>query len=186
MFGRVRPQVAEREVEAIQRRGVAFGPHCREHRDRHLEPDRSADHGQAMLYSVKVIETSEFPSNTEEESDRSIDASATGFVASHRPHSPRADRRGKPEPTASATTRTDMGTITNLKLTVSGTVNTVTGRVVDLELLNRVAEEQILAPFRYRNLNEEVAAFQTLVATTENLGRGSLLSAAPGVERYVR
>ena len=57
-----------------------------------------------------------------------------------------------------------------VELTVRGEVDPVTGRVVDLTLLDRLAEEQILAPFRYRNLNEEVAAFRTTVPTTENLG----------------
>lgn len=57
-----------------------------------------------------------------------------------------------------------------LELTVRGEVDPVTGRVVDLALLDLLAEEQVLAPFRYRNLNEEVAAFQTAVPTTENLG----------------
>jgi len=57
-----------------------------------------------------------------------------------------------------------------VELTVRGAVDAVTGRVVDLDLLDRLAEEQILAPFRYRNLNEEVAVFRTLVPTTENLG----------------
>ena len=52
-----------------------------------------------------------------------------------------------------------------------GTVDAVTGRVVDLALLDGLAEKQILAPFRYRNLNEEVAVFRTVVPTTENLGR---------------
>jgi 6-pyruvoyltetrahydropterin/6-carboxytetrahydropterin synthase len=57
-----------------------------------------------------------------------------------------------------------------VELTVRGEVDSVTGRVVDLALLDLLAEAQILAPFRYRNLNEEVAAFQTTVPTTENLG----------------
>jgi 6-pyruvoyltetrahydropterin/6-carboxytetrahydropterin synthase len=57
-----------------------------------------------------------------------------------------------------------------VELTVRGTVDPVTGRVVNLELLDRLAEEQILAPFRYRNLKEEVAVFRTSVPTTENLG----------------
>ena len=55
-----------------------------------------------------------------------------------------------------------------MELTVRGTVG-VTGRVVDLATLDRVAEEQILAPFRYRNLNAEVEAFRAVVPTTENL-----------------
>jgi 6-pyruvoyltetrahydropterin/6-carboxytetrahydropterin synthase len=56
-----------------------------------------------------------------------------------------------------------------VELTVCGQVNPLTGHVVDLTLLDRIADEQILAPFRYRNLNKEVPAFSTIVPTTENL-----------------
>jgi 6-pyruvoyltetrahydropterin/6-carboxytetrahydropterin synthase len=57
-----------------------------------------------------------------------------------------------------------------VELTVSGPVDSLTGRVVDLALLDALAEKQILAPFRYRHLNDEIAAFRTMVPTTENLG----------------
>jgi 6-pyruvoyltetrahydropterin/6-carboxytetrahydropterin synthase len=56
-----------------------------------------------------------------------------------------------------------------VEITVRGAVDSVTGRVVDLAQLDRLAESQILAPFRFRNLNEEVPAFRTVVPTTENL-----------------
>jgi 6-pyruvoyltetrahydropterin/6-carboxytetrahydropterin synthase len=56
-----------------------------------------------------------------------------------------------------------------VELTVRGAVDRVTGRVVALEVLDRLAEEQILAPLRYRNLNEEIDPFRTAVPTTENL-----------------
>lgn len=56
-----------------------------------------------------------------------------------------------------------------VELTVRGVVDAVTGRVVALDALDRLAEERILAPLRYRNLNEEIDAFQTAVPTTENL-----------------
>ena len=68
-------------------------------------------------------------------------------------------------------------------MTVCGAVDPVTGRVVDMALLNAVAEKEILAPFRYRNLNEEFAAFRRNVPTTENLGlevARRLLEAWPG------
>jgi len=55
-----------------------------------------------------------------------------------------------------------------VELTVRGVVD-ATGRVVDLGTLDRLAEEQILAPFRYRNLNAELEAFRAVVPTTENL-----------------
>jgi 6-pyruvoyl-tetrahydropterin synthase len=49
-------------------------------------------------------------------------------------------------------------------------VDPVSGRVIDLARLDALAEREILAPFRYRNLNEEFAAFRQAVPTTENLG----------------
>lgn len=52
---------------------------------------------------------------------------------------------------------------------VRGRVSGATGRVVDLRSLDELVEEQILRPFRYRNLNEEVEAFREAVPTTENL-----------------
>jgi 6-pyruvoyltetrahydropterin/6-carboxytetrahydropterin synthase len=56
-----------------------------------------------------------------------------------------------------------------VELTVHGEVDPVTGRVVALEALDRLTEEQILAPLRHRNLNEEIDAFRIAVPTTENL-----------------
>ena len=58
-----------------------------------------------------------------------------------------------------------------VEVTVCGDVDPLTGRVVDLSALDRLAVKEILDPFRYRNLNEEVEAFRTKVPTTENLGR---------------
>src|SRR4051812_30004998 len=52
-----------------------------------------------------------------------------------------------------------------VEVTVGGPVDASTGRVVSLALLDRVAEEQILRPFSYRNLNTELKS----VPTTENL-----------------
>ncbi len=91
------------------------------------------------------------------------------FAASHRLHSPSL---------SDAENRTIYGKCNNpyghghnyeVELTVRGPVDERTGRVIDLRELDALAEEQILAPFRLRNLNEEVAAFRTAVPTTENL-----------------
>jgi 6-pyruvoyltetrahydropterin/6-carboxytetrahydropterin synthase len=57
-----------------------------------------------------------------------------------------------------------------VELTVVGEVDPVTGRAVDISALDEIADEQILRPFRYRNLNEELPAFRSIVPTTENLG----------------
>lgn len=56
-----------------------------------------------------------------------------------------------------------------VEITVDGVVDAITGRAVDLAALDALAEREILAPLRYRNLNEEVAAFEDAVPTTENL-----------------
>ncbi len=40
---------------------------------------------------------------------------------------------------------------------------------MDIPALDGLAEKQIVAPLRLRNLNEEVAAFRNAVPTTENL-----------------
>jgi 6-pyruvoyltetrahydropterin/6-carboxytetrahydropterin synthase len=56
-----------------------------------------------------------------------------------------------------------------LEITVAGPVDGVTGRAVSLQKLDAVLAKEVVGPLRYRNLNEEVAAFRTAVPTTENL-----------------
>ena len=56
-----------------------------------------------------------------------------------------------------------------VEITVAGPVDRVTGRAVSLDELDALAEREVLNPLRYRNLNEEIPAFQTAVPTTENL-----------------
>lgn len=92
------------------------------------------------------------------------------FFASHRLHSTALSDEQNRETYGKCNNPHGHGHNYEVELTVRGEVNPVTGRVVDLALLDRLAEEQILTPFRYRNLNEEIAAFRTLVPTTENLG----------------
>src|SRR5580692_3396006 len=92
------------------------------------------------------------------------------FFASHRLHSPALTDEENREVFGKCNNPHGHGHNYEVELTVRGAVDPVTGCVVDLRLLDRVAEEQILVPFRYRNLNEEVAAFRTIVPTTENLG----------------
>jgi 6-pyruvoyltetrahydropterin/6-carboxytetrahydropterin synthase len=92
-----------------------------------------------------------------------------GFYASHRLHSTALSEIENLETYGKCNNPHGHGHNYEVELTVSGEVDPVTGRVIDLTLLDRLAEEQILAPFRYRNLNEEVDVFRTIVPTTENL-----------------
>jgi len=92
------------------------------------------------------------------------------FAASHRLHSPALTDEENREIYGKCDNPHGHGHDYEVELTVRGQVDPVTGRAIDLTLLDDIAERQILAPFRYRNLNEEVAAFRSAVPTTENLG----------------
>jgi 6-pyruvoyltetrahydropterin/6-carboxytetrahydropterin synthase len=54
-------------------------------------------------------------------------------------------------------------------VSVQGPLDKRAGRVVDIQLLDRLVAKQVLEPFEHRNLNKEVARFETLVPTSENL-----------------
>jgi 6-pyruvoyltetrahydropterin/6-carboxytetrahydropterin synthase len=93
-----------------------------------------------------------------------------GFAASHRLHSPSLTEAENQETFGKCNNPHGHGHNYEVELTVRGIVNPTTGRAVDIGRLDALTEREILAPFRYRNLNEEVAAFRTVVPTTENLG----------------
>ena len=90
------------------------------------------------------------------------------FPASHRLHSPALSDEENRAIYGKCDNPHGHGHNYEMELTVRGALGQ-NGCVVDLAALDRVAEEQVLAPFRYRNLNAEVEAFQTVVPTTENL-----------------
>ena len=56
-----------------------------------------------------------------------------------------------------------------LDVSVKGSLDAVTGRIVDLEALDRLVAREILGPLDHRNLNVEVESFREVVPTTENL-----------------
>jgi 6-pyruvoyltetrahydropterin/6-carboxytetrahydropterin synthase len=91
------------------------------------------------------------------------------FAASHRLHSPHLTDEENQATFGKCNNPHGHGHNYEVEVTISGSVDPVTGRVVDLAVLDQLAEEQILKPFRFRDLNQEVPAFQTLVPTTENL-----------------
>src|SRR2546430_9626142 len=91
------------------------------------------------------------------------------FPASHRLHSPALTDLENRETYGKCNNPHGHGHNYVIELTVRGIVDATTGRAVDLGTLDQLAEEQILAPMRYKNLNEEIPAFRTAVPTTENL-----------------
>lgn len=92
------------------------------------------------------------------------------FFASHRLHSPALSDAENERVFGKCNNPHGHGHNYEVEITVRGEVDPVTGRAVDLTALDALAEEQILTPFRYRNLNEEIPAFRAVVPTTENLG----------------
>jgi 6-pyruvoyltetrahydropterin/6-carboxytetrahydropterin synthase len=93
------------------------------------------------------------------------------FPASHRLHSPAMSDAKNLEVYGKCNNPFGHGHNYEVELTVRGTVDLVTGRAIDLTLLDGMVEAQVFSAFRYRNLNEEIPAFRTLVPTTENLAR---------------
>jgi 6-pyruvoyltetrahydropterin/6-carboxytetrahydropterin synthase len=91
------------------------------------------------------------------------------FPASHRLHSPALSDAENRALYGKCDNPHGHGHNYEVELTVRGPVDAVTGRVVDLFALDQLAEDQFLAPFRYRDLNAEVDAFRKAVPTTENL-----------------
>lgn len=92
------------------------------------------------------------------------------FPASHRLHSPALTDAQNRRTYGKCNNPHGHGHNYEVEITVCGPVDSVTGRVVDLAALDRLAEKQIIEPLRYRYLNEEVESFRTVVPTTENLG----------------
>ena len=56
-----------------------------------------------------------------------------------------------------------------LEVTLSGQPDAVTGMIVDLKDVKRVLEEEVMAPMDHRHLNREVAPFDRIVPTAENV-----------------
>ena len=57
-----------------------------------------------------------------------------------------------------------------VEVTVRGPLDGATGRAVDIAALDELVARDVVRPFDHRNLNQEVAAFASVVPTSENLG----------------
>ena len=56
-----------------------------------------------------------------------------------------------------------------VEVLVSGKVDSATGMIANLADLDGFVKSEVLEPFDHKSLNEDVAAFQSMVPTTENL-----------------
>lgn len=91
------------------------------------------------------------------------------FAASHRLHAPGLSDAENKAIYGKCNNPFGHGHNYEVEITVRGRVDSVTGRVMDLAVLDNLAAEQILKPMGHRDLNREILCFQTCVPTTENL-----------------
>ena len=91
------------------------------------------------------------------------------FSASHRLHSPQLSEAENDRVYGKCNNPFGHGHDYVVEVSVSGPLDAVTGRIVDLETMDRLVREQVLEPFEHRNMNEDIAAFSDVVPTTENL-----------------
>ena len=91
------------------------------------------------------------------------------FSASHRLHSKALSEEANQELYGKCNNPYGHGHDYEVEVTVRGLVDGRTGRVVDLQQLDDLVQRLVTGPLGHRNLNEEVAEFQQLVPTTENL-----------------
>lgn len=92
------------------------------------------------------------------------------FCASHRLHSAQLSDEVNQHVYGKCNHPYGHGHNYELEVTVTGPVDERTGRVADLQTLDRLVEDRVIRPLDHRNLNMEVPAFRSLVPTTENLG----------------
>ena len=56
-----------------------------------------------------------------------------------------------------------------VEVTVRGPLDQETGRVIDLDVMDGLVQSAVVAPMEHANLNTDIAEFERLVPTTENL-----------------
>ncbi len=93
------------------------------------------------------------------------------FSASHRLNAPDLDAARNRELYGKCNNPYGHGHNYVLDVSVRGPVDARTGRAVDVRALDDLVRKQVLNRFDHRNLNTEIDSFQTVVPTSENLGR---------------
>jgi 6-pyruvoyltetrahydropterin/6-carboxytetrahydropterin synthase len=91
------------------------------------------------------------------------------FAASHRLHSARFSEEENHELYGKCTNPYGHGHDYALYVTVTGPLDAVSGQVVNIAVLDRLVEQQILRDFDHRYLNADVGEFQESIPTSENI-----------------
>ena len=91
------------------------------------------------------------------------------FAASHRLHSPALSEEQNCRIYGKCNNPFGHGHNYVVEVLVSGEIDPATGMIANLADLDGFVEREILDPFDHKSLNEDVAAFDAAVPTTENL-----------------
>ena len=91
------------------------------------------------------------------------------FSASHRLHAAELSEDANRELYGKCNNPYGHGHNYEIEVTARGPVDDMTGRAVDLRLLERLVREHVVGPLDQKSLNADVAEFQAKVPTTENL-----------------
>jgi 6-pyruvoyltetrahydropterin/6-carboxytetrahydropterin synthase len=93
------------------------------------------------------------------------------FAASHRLHSPTLSEVENERIYGKCNSPYGHGHNYALEVTVTGPVDADTGMIANLGDLDPFVQREVIEAFDYKYLNEDVAEFQAIVPTTENVCR---------------
>ena len=93
------------------------------------------------------------------------------FAASHRLHRPEFSEAENARVYGKCSNPHGHGHNYELEVTVTGAVDPATGMIANLGELDPFVERQVVEPFDYKYLNEEIAEFAENVPTAENICR---------------
>ena len=93
------------------------------------------------------------------------------FAASHRLHSGRFSEEENHVLYGKCNNPYGHGHDYVLDVSVTGPVDAVSGQVVNIQILDRLVDQQILRDFDHKYLNADVAEFGSVVPTSENIIR---------------
>lgn len=91
------------------------------------------------------------------------------FNAAHRIFNPKWDDRKNAEVFGKCSNPNYHGHNYELVVKVTGVPDTETGYVMDMKILSRITQEEVLEKFDHRNLNLDTVYFRDLNPTAENI-----------------
>src|SRR4051794_2832323 len=91
------------------------------------------------------------------------------FSASHRLHAPQLTNEDNRQIFGKCNNPYGHGHNYALEVTVNGPVDPATGCVVNLQSLDSLVNDRVLARYDHRNLNTDIPAFTSIPPTTENV-----------------